>query len=299
MKQLLFVYNPKAGRQRAKTILSDVLTVFAQEGYQITVRPTLKRGDATQVVADTAAGYDRVVCCGGDGTLNETVRGLLTLPPGQRPILGYIPAGTTNDFSRNINLPRSTQQLALVACGGVPRAIDVGELLDRQFLYIAAFGLFTDVSYSTPQASKNLLGHLAYVLEGAGRLVNFPSYQVKVTTDQGLEVEGDFIYGMVSNTVSIGGLVNLPRDLVCLDDGQFEALLIRTPKTAKNWQSILTALTTQKLPEDGSVVGFTCTKAHFTSPKPLAWTVDGEFGGEYTDLTISNRSQALVIACGN
>ena len=130
MKQLLFVYNPKAGRQRAKAILSDVLTVFAQEGYQITVRPTLERGDATRVVADTAAGYDRVVCCGGDGTLNETVQGLLTLPQGQRPILGYIPAGTTNDFSRNINLPRSTQQLAKVACGGVPRAIDVGELSD-------------------------------------------------------------------------------------------------------------------------------------------------------------------------
>lgn len=299
MKQLLFVYNPKAGRQRAKTMLSDVLTVFAQEGYQITVRPTLGPGDATQVVADTAAHYDRVVCCGGDGTLNETVGGLLSLPQEERPVLGYIPAGTTNDFSRNINLPRSTQELARVACGGVPRSIDVGDLGGRQFLYIAAFGLFTDVSYSTPQASKNLLGHLAYVLQGAGRLVNFPSYQVKVTTDQGLEIEGEFIYGMVSNTVSIGGMVNLPRDLVCLDDGQFEALLIRTPKTAKDWQSILTALTTQKLPEDGSVVGFTCSQAHFTSPKPLAWTVDGEFGGEYTDLTISNRSRVLTIACGN
>ena len=299
MKQLLFVYNPAAGRQRAKAMLSDVLTVFAQEGYQITIRPTLGRGDATQVVADLAAGYDRVVCCGGDGTLNETVRGLLTLPPEQRPILGYIPAGTTNDFSRNINLPRSTQQLAQVACGGVPRAIDIGQLADRQFLYIAAFGLFTDVSYSTPQASKNLLGHLAYVLEGAGRLMNFPSYQVHVTTDQGLDIQGDFIYGMVSNTVSIGGLVNLPRDLVCLDDGQFEALLIRNPKTPKDWQSILTALTTQKLPEDGSVVGFTCSKAHFTSPAPLAWTVDGEYGGEYTDLEISNRSRVITIACGN
>ena len=191
MKQLLFVYNPKAGRQRAKTMLSDVLTVFAQEGYQITVRPTLGPGDATQVVADTAAHYDRVVCCGGDGTLNETVGGLLSLPQEERPVLGYIPAGTTNDFSRNINLPRSTQELARVACGGVPRSIDVGDLGGRQFLYIAAFGLFTDVSYSTPQASKNLLGHLAYVLQGAGRLVNFPSYQVKVTTDQGLEIEGE------------------------------------------------------------------------------------------------------------
>ena len=299
MKQLLFVYNPTAGRQRVRTMLSEILTVFAQEGYEITVRPTLGPGDATQVVADTAHRFDRVVCCGGDGTLNETVRGLLTLPQEGRPILGYIPAGTTNDFSRNINLPRSTQALARVACGGVPRAIDIGQLSDRQFLYIAAFGLFTDVSYSTPQASKNLLGHLAYVLEGAGRLMNFPSYPVKVTTDQGLEIEGEFLYGMVSNTVSIGGLVNLPRELVRLDDGQFEGLLIRSPKTAKDWQSILTALTTQKLPEDGSVVGFTCTQAHFTSPKPLAWTVDGEFGGEYTELDMSNRSRALIIACGN
>ena len=167
MKQLLFVYNPTAGRQRVRTMLSEILTVFAQEGYEITVRPTLGPGDATQVVADTAQKFDRVVCCGGDGTLNETVRGLLTLPQEGRPILGYIPAGTTNDFSRNINLPRSTQALARVACGGVPRAIDIGQLSDRQFLYIAAFGLFTDVSYSTPQASKNLLGHLAYV-DGGG-----------------------------------------------------------------------------------------------------------------------------------
>lgn len=299
MKQLLFVYNPTAGRQRAKAILSDVLTVFAQEGYQITVRPTLDRGDATQVVSHIAAGYDRVVCCGGDGTLNEVVRGLLTLPREQRPILGYVPAGTTNDFSRNINLPRSTQQLAKVACSGVPRAIDVGQMAERHFLYIAAFGLFTDVPYSTPQTSKNLLGHLAYLLEGAGRLMNFPSYHVHVTTDQGLDIEGDFIYGMVSNTVSIGGLVNLPRDLVCLDDGQFEALLIRNPKTPKDWQSILTALTTQKLPEDGSVVGFTCSKAHFISPEPLAWTVDGEYGGAYTDLEITNCSRVITIACGN
>ena len=299
MKQLLFVYNPTAGRQRAKVILSDVLTVFAQQGYEITVRPTLARGDAARVVAERGAGYDRVVCCGGDGTLNETVQGLLTLPQPSRPVLGYIPAGTTNDFSRNINLPRSTQALAQVACGGVPRAIDVGQLEERPFLYIAAFGLFTDVPYSTPQASKNMLGHLAYLLEGAGRLVKFPSYHVCVTTDQGLELEGDFIYGMVCNTVSIGGMVNLPRDLVCLDDGQFEALLIRNPKTPKDWQSILTALTTQKLPEDGSVVGFTCKQARFSCCEPLAWTVDGEYGGTFSQLTVSNLSRVVTIACGN
>lgn len=300
MKKLLYIYNPAAGRRTAKASLSDVVEVFSRQGYEITVHPTQERGDATRTVLEDGGGFDRVVCCGGDGTLNETVQGLLALPADKRPVLGYIPAGTTNDFSRTLELPRTLPELAEAAGAGAPRPIDVGEAAGRPFTYVAAFGLFTDVSYSTPQANKNLLGHFAYLLEGMGRLASIPSYHMKVSTRSGTEVEGDFIYGMVGNTVSVGGLVNLPRDKVLLDDGRFEVILIRQPKTAKDWQSILTALTTLELSKDGegAVVGFSAGEVTFACDAPVAWTVDGEFGGEQQITTVKNLPRALTIACG-
>ena len=300
MKKLLYIYNPAAGRRTAKASLSDVVEVFSRQGYEITVHPTQGRGDATRTVLEDGGGFDRVVCCGGDGTLNETVQGLLALPADKRPVLGYIPAGTTNDFSRTLELPRTLPELAEAAGAGAPRPIDVGEAAGRPFTYVAAFGLFTDVSYSTPQANKNLLGHFAYLLEGMGRLASIPSYHMKVSTPEGKEVEGDFIYGMVGNTVSVGGLVNLPRDKVLLDDGRFEVILIRQPKTAKDWQSILTALTTLELSKDGegAVVGFSAGEVTFACGMPVAWTVDGEFGGEQQITTVKNLPRALTIACG-
>lgn len=300
MKKLLYIYNPAAGRRTAKASLSDVVEVFSRQGYEITVHPTQERGDATRTVLEDGGGFDRVVCCGGDGTLNETVQGLLALPADKRPVLGYIPAGTTNDFSRTLELPRTLPELAEAAGAGAPRPIDVGEAAGRPFTYVAAFGLFTDVSYSTPQANKNLLGHFAYLLEGMGRLASIPSYHMKVSTRSGTEVEGDFIYGMVGNTVSVGGLVNLPRDKVLLDDGRFEVILIRQPKTAKDWQSILTALTTLELSKDGegAVVGFSAEEVTFACDAPVAWTVDGEFGGEQQITTVKNLPRALTIACG-
>ena len=288
MKQLLFIYNPKAGRQRVRVMLPDLLEIFAREGYETLVHPTMAQGEASQVAAAQAGKFDRLVCCGGDGTLNETVQGLLALPEDKRPVLGYIPTGTTN-----------TEKLAETACNGVPRAVDIGESEGRLFTYVSAFGLFTDVSYSTPQTSKNLLGHFAYLLEGAGRLLNIPSYHMDVTTDDGRQISGDFIYGMVSNTLSVGGVMSLPKDEVKLDDGKFEVLLVHPPKTPKDWQSILASLNAQKAErEDGAVVGFTAREVSFRCDRPVAWTVDGEFGGEREVTRIRNLPRALTIACG-
>ena len=299
MKQLLFIYNPKAGRQRVRVMLPDLLEIFAREGYETLVHPTMAQGEASQVAAAQAGKFDRLVCCVGDGTLNETVQGLLALPEDKRPVLGYIPTGTTNDFAKTIGLPRSTEKLAETACNGVPRAVDIGESEGRLFTYVSAFGLFTDVSYSTPQTSKNLLGHFAYLLEGAGRLLNIPSYHMDVTADDGRQISGDFIYGMVSNTLSVGGVMSLPKDEVKLDDGKFEVLLVRPPKTPKDWQSILASLNAQKAErEDGAVVGFTAREVSFRCDRPVAWTVDGEFGGEREVTRIRNLPRALTIACG-
>lgn len=299
MKRLLFIYNPKAGRQRVRVMLPDLLEVFAREGYETTVHPTMAQGEAASVTTAQSGQYDRLVCCGGDGTLNETVRGLLALPEDKRPVLGYIPTGTTNDYAKTLGLPWSTEKLAEVACKGGSRSVDVGESGGRLFTYVSAFGLFTDVSYSTPQTTKNLLGHFAYVLEGAGRLLNIPSYHMEVAADDGRKISGDFIYGMVSNTLSVGGMMSLPRDQVKLDDGRFEVLLIRPPRTPKDWQSIIASLNAQQAErEDGAVVGFTASQVTFCCDRPVAWTVDGEFGGEREETTVRNLPSALRIACG-
>lgn len=301
MKRLLLIYNTSAGRQKVKLMLPSILDVFAREGYLITVLPTQARGDAGKAASGLGAGFDRVVCCGGDGTLNETVSGLMRIHDTMRPPLGYIPTGTTNDFSRNLSLPRGTEKLALTACGGVPRAIDLGRAGENWFTYVAAFGLFTDVSYSTPQNAKNLLGHTAYVIEGASRLASVKSYTMRVECGERV-VEDEFIYGMVGNTVSVGGLLNLSQDLVKLDDGLFEVLLVRKPKNALELQSIVRTLINQKREteeqDNGLVLGFSASQVTFTCQEAVPWTLDGEFGGEHTALRVENHRQSLVLACG-
>ena len=291
MKRMLFIYNPKAGRQKAREMLPDLLESFAAQGYEITAYPTQKKGDATER-AGQAAGYDRVVCCGGDGTLNETVTGLLNIPREERPPLGYVPAGSANDYARSLNLPKALANQAEVAGSGTPRAVDIGDSSGTRFTYISAFGLFT-----TPQNVKNLLGHFAYLLEGAKGLANVPSYYMEVTTPGGVRVEGEFIYGMVGNTVSMGGILSLPRDKVKLDDGEFEVLMVRKPKNPKDWQSILAALSKGELVQDGAVVGFTASEVTFRSDKPVAWTVDGEFGGKRQETVVTNLRRVIRIAC--
>lgn len=300
MKRLLLVYNASAGRQKIKAMLPDLLDVFAQEGYLTTVVPTQAPGDAGKATAALGAGFDRVVCCGGDGTLNDTVSGLMQVYAPMRPVLGYIPTGTTNDFSRNLSLPRGTDKLAQTACGNVTRAIDLGKAGDRWFTYVAAFGLFTDVSYSTPQNFKNVLGHTAYLIEGASRLASVKSYSVRVECGDRVE-EGEFIYGMVCNTVSVGGLLNLPQDLVKLDDGLFEVLLVRKPQNALEFQAIVRTLMNQKRETDeqkGLVLAFSADQVSFSCQEAVPWTLDGEFGGDHTALRVVNHQRSLVLACG-
>lgn len=298
MKRLLYIYNPNAGRQRSRAILSQVLEGLSAQGYELTVQPTAGSGHATEVTRQLAPGFDRLVCCGGDGTLNEVVSGLLDLPENQRPPLGYLPMGSTNDFSRTLALPRDLDGLIRLAGQGDGRAVDVGQSGGRLFTYVSAFGLFTDTSYSTPQNMKNLLGHFAYVLEGAGQLGRIPSRSMTVVADGEEKARGEFIYGMVGNTVSVGGIMNLPRETVKLDDGRFEVLLVRKPHNLKDWQDILAALTHLELPHEGNVVAFPASEITFTCDEPVAWTVDGEFGGERQETVIKVLPRALSIVCG-
>lgn len=294
MKRLLFVYNPHAGQSRVKGKLSEIVDAFTYHGYLPSVYPTRGIGDATQVVRGIGKHYGRVVCCGGDGTLHEVVTALMDMD--EPPVLGYIPAGTTNDFSRNLNLPRDMALAANVAVTGKTVRCDMGRFNGAPFVYVAAFGAFTDVSYDTPQQFKNMLGHLAYILEGIGRLGTIRSWHMKIAHDGG-ELEGDFIFGMVSNTRSVGGFRCWPAGEVQLDDGRFEVVLVREPKNPLEIQAILHAVITQNPTGDGPLLAFHTTHLKLECEEEVAWTLDGEYGGNPKVAEIENVQQALEICC--
>jgi YegS/Rv2252/BmrU family lipid kinase len=294
MKRLLFIYNPNAGTKRIARQLNDVVYLFATAGYEVTVHPTLYRGDATQTAALMGKDFEHVVCCGGDGTLNEVVTGLLTHPE-QLPTLGYLPAGSTNDFSKTLKLPSNLLKAAQIAMEGTPFACDMGDFNGRSFVYVAGFGIFTDVSYSTPQKAKNTWGHLAYIMEGIRSISQLRPYHMKVTHD-GEVIEDDFIYGMVSDSISVGGFRGVKQERVKLDDGLFEVMLVKMPRTPDEFTSIINALLS-KLP-DGNVIGFQCSEITFECGEPVAWTLDGEYGGDTEKAVIRNRSKVIEIMRG-
>ena len=296
MKKLLFIYNRYAGKGRVHLHLADILDAFAQAGWQITVHPTRGAGDAAQTAARLGGEFDRIVCCGGDGTLHEVVNGLMTVSA--RPEVGYIPAGTTNDFAKNLNLPRSVADRAAVAAAGVPKGVDIGRFNDRHFIYVAAFGAFTDVAYNTPQQFKSIFGHLAYVLEAATRIGSIQAYPLTVEHDQGMEA-GSYCYGMVSNTISVGGFKGMPTQPVELDDGIFEVILVRQPQNPIQLQAILKALV-QMAPDDhGLVTSYRASRLKITCESALPWTLDGEFGGAHREAEIVNCPRAVSIVYGS
>lgn len=295
MKKLLFIFNPLAGKGAIRGQLTGVLDAFTKAGYLVTAYPTQSKADATRAAAELSGEFDRVVCCGGDGTLSETISGLLTLE--ERPALGYLPAGTTNDFSRNLKLPKTLKEAAAIAAAGAVRKCDVGRFNQKSFIYVAAFGAFTDVSYGTPQEFKNTFGHLAYLLEGVTRLGSIKSYHLEITHDQG-SLEGDFIYGMVSNTVSVGGFKGLAGDDVSLDDGLFEVLLVKRPQSLPELQSIVKILLQQKAMDGGAVIALHTSRLRVVCPEALPWTLDGEYGGNPMTAEIENDCRAIDLVWG-
>ena len=296
MKRLLFIYNPQAGKGTVKAHLSNIVDTFTKAGYLVTVWPTQGKEDATHVAAQQGWWYDRVVCCGGDGTLSETVSGLLALET--PPVLGYIPAGTTNDFSKNLGLPRGVEKAAATAVGGETRPCDMGRFNGRYFVYVAAFGIFTDVSYGTPQEFKSAFGHLAYVLEGATKLGDLGrAYHLQVEHDEG-SLEGDFIYGMVTNTRSVGGFQVFPPKQVSLDDGLFEVVLVRQPRNVADLQDALVSLVRQDANSSRLVEAFHTKQLKVTAAEPLPWTLDGEFGGDPETAVIENLHDAITLVWG-
>ena len=290
-KKLLFVFNPHAGKGLIKNHLVDIVDTFTKADYEVTIYPTQCSGDALKKIELEATGYDRIVCSGGDGTLNEAVSGMVTA--GLNKPIGYIPAGSTNDFANSLNLPKDMGKSAQIAVDGMLFPSDVGMFNDRTFIYVAAFGLFSAVSYQTPQEQKNILGHLAYIIEGAKQLRDIPSVRLQVEYEGNI-VQDSFIYGMITNSVSVGGFKGMTGSDVKLDDGVFEVTLIKMPKNAKELNEILASLT-NLIDDTDLIYSFKTDELKITSKKPVAWTLDGEFGGDHTEVMIHNLNKKITM----
>ena len=267
------------------------MDVFTKAGFEVSVYPTQASGDATKKSLESATEYDRIVCAGGDGTLDEVVTGVMA--SGARLPIGYIPAGSTNDFGNSLGLSGDMLIAAERACGEHSFLCDIGRFADDYFVYVAAFGLFTDVSYSTDQDLKNILGHMAYVLQGIKTFWDLKSYRMQVEHD-GQVVYDEFILGMVSNTRSVGGMTTLLPEGIALDDGLFEVTLVRTPKNPIELNEVIGYFT--GFDHDTSCVyTFSTQRIKFTSMEEVAWTLDGEYGGDHAVVEIQNLPKAIEI----
>lgn len=291
-RKMLFIYNPRAGKSRIRSNLLDIIDIFAKADFEVTVYPTQTRGDALQAVKQRQQGYyDIVACSGGDGTLDEVVTGMMQCE--ESIPIGYVPAGTTNDFANSLNIPRNMIKAARSIVEGRTFGCDVGTFNDDYFVYIAAFGLFTEVSYETPQDVKNVLGHMAYILEGMRHLAAVRAYRMKVESGE-LTVEDEFLFGMITNSTSVGGFKRITGKYVELDDGEFEVTLIKKPASPMELNMIMAALVNRNINTD-CMYCFKAGRLKITSEQEIAWTLDGEFGGRHRQVAVTNQKQALRI----
>ncbi len=294
-KRALFVYNPKAGKGSIVKNLHEIVDAFAKADYPVTVYPTQAKGDASRLVENRDSElYDLVVCSGGDGTLCEVVNGLMK--SGISTPVGYIPAGSTNDFAKSLGLSDDVKEAMEVITQGTPFLCDVGNFNGENFVYVAAFGLFTDVSYATNQQWKNIFGHAAYILEGVKSLSSIQAYDVQIECDEGT-MRGNYIYGMVTNSLSVGGFKNITGKDVSFDDGKFEVILIRRPATFAELNDIVISLLRQSF-DAVCIQSFKTSYLKIKSKEELNWTLDGEFGGTFTDVEIQNVQRAFPIMVG-
>lgn len=290
-KKMLFIINPRAGKTKSPTPLLEAAAHFGNNGWLLKVCLTEERGHAARLAAQYGADFDAVVCAGGDGTLNETISGLMTLP--QRPPIGYIPYGSTNDFAASLHLPANPLEAAKLIAAGTPKPLDIGLHNDRHFAYVASFGAFTRSSYSAPQSAKNLLGHFAYILEGVKDLDSLRPYRCTVETDTEL-FSGEFIFGGVCNSTSLAGLVKLDPARVKMDDGKLELLLLRMPKTPADLQNLILALTKMQYDIPG-VIFRHVEQLRLTTNDDIPWSLDGEYAPSQRVVEIRSLPHAIEL----
>ena len=293
MKKIYFIVNLQAGKAELGTYLSDILNMITRAGYEVTIHPTQAPLDATYMAARAADSgeYDAIWCSGGDGTLNEVITGLMR--SSNRIPLGYIPSGSVNDYARSIGIPRDMLKATELILNGVPRLIDSGTINDRCFNYIAAFGAFTDVTYDTSQDVKNVIGSLAYVLNAATKLSELRPFRMHVNCD-GQEFEDDYIFGMITNSASVGGMLDISD--FQFDDGMFEITLIKPPENVLDFHNTLLFL--KDIHEVGEQQDVVCLRAsditiQLRESVNVPWTVDGEYMPNAANVHIVNRKRSL------
>lgn len=291
-KKALLIVNPCAGKTKSRAGTFDIVDKFSKSDYEFTVRPTTCRGDATNIVKRELDEHDMVVCCGGDGTLNETINGVIDMP--RRVPIGYIPSGTTNDLATSIGLPTNISDATDVIIKGHTNDYDIGLFNNRCFCYVASFGAFSRSSYSTPQKYKNMFGHAAYVAAAVPQVFEIHPTKMRIEYDGGV-IEDEFMFGAVSNSLSVGGFFKLPDDKVKFNDGQFEVLLVRKASVIRN--IIPTLVKVRKQQYDGKMIMmFQTRKLKITAPdEAVPWTLDGEFGGNHHNVMINVLERAVEI----
>lgn len=291
MKKMLFVMNPCAGLKKANRYLADIVSIFNRADYDVSVYITEKQGDAAKIVTQQAEKLDAVVCCGGDGTFNETMSGVMAA--GVKLPIGYIPAGSTNDFANSLKLPTDVLEAARNIVQGKPVTYDVGLFEDRYFSYVASFGAFTRASYATPQSVKNALGHTAYILSGIQELSQIRQIGAKLELD-GTVLEGKFLFGAICNSTSVAGILTLDPSKVDMRDGQFEILLVRSPKDLAEVAECIQAF--QNKTYDCKMVSFrSASSVKITMDEPVDWTLDGEYQPGKKQVQITNQHLAIQL----
>jgi len=294
MKKLLFILNPYAGQRKANRLLAEIVGIFNRANYEVTVYITAGQGDARKAALRYADEMDLIVCCGGDGTFNETAAGILE--SGVDVPVGYIPAGSTNDFANSLKLPLDILQAAHVITKGKTRRLDMGSFGGRYFSYVASFGAFTRASYATPQSAKNALGHVAYLLSGIQELSQIKAKRLRVELPDGQVLEDEYIFGAISNSTSVAGILTLSPDRVDMSDGKLELMLVRAPRDAIELTDCLVAL--QRQTYRCAMMNFLSTESlKITAPGDMDWTIDGEreFGRE--EIQVQCLQHALQVVC--
>ena len=293
LKRLMLIFNPVSGRRMSQRYLPDIIKIFSENNYAVTVFPTGKQADATDFARLYSSAFDLVVCIGGDGTLNETISGLIL--SGNDVPLGYIPSGSTNDFAACHGISSDPLTAALNAATGNPKQIDIGKFGDRYFCYVAAFGAFSWLSYTTPQSLKNVLGHSAYILDAVKDLPKVKTHRLRL--DAGNFVcEGDYIFGAVCNSTSVAGTITLPKNIVDTGDGQFEVLLVHEPRTLIDFQNMLIGVLTQDY-SSPFLDFFQTDSLKISAPAELDWSLDGEHGEGSSTIDVSNLNAKLTLIC--
>lgn len=291
MKQLLLILNPVAGVKKAAKYLSEIISVFNRADFDVHVYVTDKQGDATKAVEKWGAGVDQIVCCGGDGTLNEAISGVIR--SGLSIPIGYIPAGSTNDFAGSLGLSGDVVTAARQIVNGVPRTYDIGKFEDRYFSYVASFGAFTKTSYTTPQNVKNALGHMAYLLEGISEISKIKKVHLRMEADQDV-LEDDYLFGAICNSTSVGGILTLNPKMVDLSDGKFEILLVRIPRSIQELHECVLAVKNQTY--DCGMLNFrSASRIRILTDPNMPWTLDGERADGREIIVVENLHQSISL----